>query len=89
MPCLECQRELTGPGAGGYANAADWAVLQHTGCCSARCAILQLLSQIFALDKSALLPHLLQYDEEPTKVMFRLEDLLKHLQAPPPAAPEA
>ncbi len=70
---------MIGP-KGGYSNAADWAALNHTGCCSVRCAILKNLSLIVALDKSALLPFLANVAEEPTKVMSGLEDEVRRLQ---------
>jgi hypothetical protein len=84
MTCQECRRELSGP-AFGYANAADSAVLGHTSCCSAECAILNYLSALGALDKAALLPVLVQFGEDPTQVMFRLEDALMRARATVPA----
>jgi hypothetical protein len=81
MICLECHQEFS------YANAADWAVLHHTGCCSTDCAILKNLSLIFGLNRSALLPLLVYEGTSSTQVMFRLEDILKDLQqALPPVS---
>jgi hypothetical protein len=84
MTCQECRRELNGP-AFGYANAADSAVLGHTGCCSPECAILNYLSILVALDKTALLPVLVPYGEDPNKVMFRLEDAVMTARVMAPA----
>ena len=80
MICHECRRELEGPSFG-YANPADSAVLGHTGCCSRECAILSYLSVLFALDKPALLPVLVPLGEDPTIVMFRLEDAVMKVRA--------
>lgn len=79
MLCVECQQELSGP-VGGYANASDWATLHESGCCSERCAILKNLSLICAIDKSALLPLLANVVESPSKVRFKLEDILTRLK---------
>ena len=84
MSCNECRRELSGP-VFGYANAADSAVLGHTGCCSPECAILNYFSRLVALDKAALLPLLVHVGEDPTKVMFRLEDAVMKARAMVPA----
>jgi hypothetical protein len=82
--CNECRQELSGP-AFGYANAADSAVLGHTGCCSPECAILDYLTLLVALDKAALLPVLVPAGEDPIKVMFRLEDAVMTARAMVPA----
>jgi hypothetical protein len=76
MTCAECHQEFT------YADAADWAVLHHTGCCSDRCAVLNTLSQIWALDKSSLIPLLPR-----ERLLFVLEDVLSRLRESP--QPEA
>ena len=80
MTCPECHRELNGATFGG-ARAADSAALGHSGCCSPECAILDYLSRLFALDKQALLRVLVRFGEDPTEVMFLLEDAVTKAQA--------
>jgi hypothetical protein len=80
MSCPECHRELNGA-TFGCANAADSAAVGHSGCCSPECAILDYLSQLFALDKQALLRVLVRFGEDPTEVMFLLEDAVMKAQA--------
>ena len=79
MSCPECHRDFNGA-TFGCANTADSTALGHSGCCSPECAILDYLSRLFALDKQALLRVLVRFGEDPTDVMFRLEDAVTKAQ---------
>jgi hypothetical protein len=76
MVCKECGMEII---VANPPNAVDAATLHLFGYCSDPCAALYALSRIWALDKSRLLPLLARVDESPSKLRFRLEDVLEGL----------